>query len=118
MDLSKMNKIGHTKEFHINQIILDEQCMDTTIFIVLKGTIEVIEKARNSNVHIKAGEFFGGIPIIQDGIRLYTVRALEEGTTLFIIQASTYSSLIDKCPEVYVKVFSNLLNCVRRALMN
>lgn len=116
MDLSKMKKVGHTKVYSTNNIILDEQCTDTTIYIVLQGEVVVIEKARNSNVHLKAGEFFGGIPIIQDNIRLYTVMALEENTIVFQIEASTYGSLIEKCPQVYVKIFWNLLNHVKKGI--
>lgn len=113
MDLSKMNKIGLSRVYGANNIILDEQCTDTTIYIVLQGEVEVIEKARNSVFHIKAGEFFGGIPIIQDSIRLYTIKALVEETIVYHIQASTYGSLIDRCPEVYVKIFANLLKHVK-----
>ncbi|GEM_PF-5422512 len=113
MDLSKMNKIGHSEAYDKNNIILDEQCTDTSVYIVLQGEVEVIEKARNSIFHIKTGEFFGGIPIIQDSIRLYTVKALVDKTIVYHIQASTYRSLIDRCPEVYVKIFSNLLKRVK-----
>lgn len=116
MDLSKMNKNGHSKAYDKNTIILDEQCTDTTIYIVLQGEVEVTEKARNAISRIKAGEFFGGIPIIQDGIRLYTVKALMDQTIVYQIQASTYGSLIDKCPEIYVKIFANLLKSVREGI--
>jgi CRP-like cAMP-binding protein len=108
-----MNKVGKSKVYNTNSIILDEQCTDTIIYIVLKGAVEVIEKARNSHVHVKAGEFFGGIPVLQDSIRLYTVIALEENTIVFEIQAGTYNSLIEKSPEMYTKIFAKLLNQVR-----
>ncbi|KAB1440174.1 cyclic nucleotide-binding domain-containing protein [Candidatus Galacturonibacter soehngenii] len=116
MDLSKMNKVGHSKVYDTNNIILDEQCTDTTIYIVLQGEVEVTEKARNSIFHIKTGGYFGGIPIIQDSIRLYTVKALMDQTIVYHIQASTYGSLIDKCPEIYVKIFANLLKHVREGI--
>ncbi|WP_099469939.1 cyclic nucleotide-binding domain-containing protein [Konateibacter massiliensis] len=116
MNLSEMNKVGKTKVYKKNAIILDEQSTDTTICIVLQGEVEVIEKVRNTNTYIKAGEFFGGIPILQDAIRLYTVKALEDNTTLFQIQTSTYNSLIMKAPDMYFKIFINLLNKVRTGI--
>lgn len=116
MDLSNMSKVGKTKIFHTNSIILDEQCTDTIINIVLQGKVEVEEKARNSKVHIKVGEIFGGIPIMQDSIRLYTAKALVDDTIVFQIQGSTFGSLIEKCPEVYVRVFKKLLNHVKSGI--
>lgn len=113
MNLSKMNKVGIKKVYNANSIILDEQCTDTIIYIVLQGEVVVLEKARSSHVHVKAGEVFGGIPVLQDSIRLYTIIAVAKDTIVFQIQASTYNSLIEKSPEIYVKIFANLLNHVR-----
>jgi CRP-like cAMP-binding protein len=116
MNLSEMNRIGRTKVYGKDSIILDERSTDTLIYIVLQGEVEVIEKKRNSKSIVKAGEYLGGIPILQDNIRLYTVKALEEKTTIFQIKSSTYSSLIEKCPEIYTKVLINLLNKVRAGI--
>lgn len=119
MNLSEMKKLGTTKVYNKDSIILDEQCTDTLIYIVLQGEIEVIEVGRGishtSNI-IRAGEYFGGIPILQDHIRLYKATALEDATTVFQIKASTHSSLIEKCPEMYGKIYIRLLNSVREGI--
>lgn len=116
MNLSEMKKIGKTKVYNTNSIILDEQCTDTVIYIVLQGRVEVIEKVRDSRIIIEAGGYFGGVPILQDSIRLYTVKAAEDNTIVFQIQASTYSSLVKKSPEIYAKIFLKLLNHVREGI--
>lgn len=113
MNMSEMNKVGTSKVYNKDSIILDEQCTDTTIFIILQGQVEVSEKARNSKVYRKVGEYFGGIPILQDGIRIYTIKAIEDNTIVFQIRSSTYNSLIEKCPDMYYKILINLLNQVR-----
>ncbi|OYO84483.1 hypothetical protein CG709_14885, partial [Lachnotalea glycerini] len=80
------------------------------------GEVEVVERKRNSKVVIKSGEYFGGIPVLQDNIRLYSAKALQDNTTIFQIQSSTYRCLIEKSPEMYSKVFINLLNRVRAGI--
>jgi len=119
MNLSEMNRIGNTKVYRSGSIILDEQCTDTLIYIILKGEVEVVEISRNgrkSGHIVRAGDFFGGIPILQDHIRLYTATAVKDDTTVFQIKASTHSSLIEKCPDMYGKVFVRLLNRVRAGI--
>jgi CRP-like cAMP-binding protein len=113
MNLSEMNKIGKTKVYGKNSIILDEQSTDTLIYIVLQGEVKVVEYKIENSIIIKPGEYFGGIPILQDYIRLYSAIALEDITKVFQIKTSTYSSLVEKCPDIYAKVFIKLLNNVR-----
>lgn len=116
MKLSEMAKMGETHVYKKDSIILDEQCTDTLIFIVLKGKVEIVEEKIKTRIIIGAGEYFGGIPILQDNIRLYSAFALQDKTTVFQVKASTHSSLIEKCPEMYGKIFVRLLNSVRAGI--
>jgi signal-transduction protein with cAMP-binding, CBS, and nucleotidyltransferase domain len=116
MNLSEVNKVGITKIYTKDSVILDERSTDTVIFIVLQGKVEVIEAKINTNIIVAAGEFFGGIPILQDHIRLYSAIALEDNTTVFQIHTSTHNSLLEKCPDMYSRIFIRLLNNVRAGI--
>ncbi|MFA9376923.1 MAG: cyclic nucleotide-binding domain-containing protein [Lachnotalea sp.] len=116
MKLSEMIKIGKAQIYEKNSIILDEQCTDTLIYIVLKGEVQVIEAKKALGICIKSGDYFGGIPSLQDHIRLYSAVATEDNTTVFQIKASTHNSLIEKCPDMYTKVFIRFLNNVRAGI--
>lgn len=111
-----MNKVGKIVEYNTNDVILDRECIDRNIFIILSGRAEIVEINKNYTNQLIAGSIIGGIPVLQDNISLYTLRALEDKTSVFEISSSTYESLITKCPDLYIKIFINLLNKVRNGI--
>ena len=84
---------------------------DGQAFYILSGKTRLIHTDENGDEEIRdyeTGEFLGGITLLSDTLRFFSLKALEE-TTCLIITREKFQSAIQQYPEVIPRIVMPLL---------
>jgi len=104
LDLSTLKKIGAVERFGIDESVFLQGEKGDSMYIVLQGSIAVIvnsefDGTENQLAVLKSGDFFGEMSLIQDEVRMASVRTLENAA-LFKIGKDKFEEFISKEPKM------------------
>ncbi|MEW6652765.1 MAG: Crp/Fnr family transcriptional regulator [Bacteroidota bacterium] len=118
--IEKIEKIGSSKFYAKNEVILMEEEAGTALFVIVKGKVKV---SRNSNdgrevilTILGESDFFGEMAILDGLTRSATVTAIDK-SELFIIQRNDFLNLLYEHPEVSIALLQELTRRLRNADM-
>ena len=103
--------------FDPGQIVIKEGSKDTSAFIILSGTAQVLKNSGGAEVAVatlEQGQVFGEMGLIEDRPRSATVRALTELKTR-IITRERFNDLLRKRPSVLIPIMKSLFERLRQA---
>jgi len=111
--LTKMNK----KEYLKGDIILMEDEIGDTFFIILEGSVKVTKDSEDGREVILAvlssGNFFGEISLLDGKTRSANAISLEK-TKLMILKRHDFLNLIQEIPQISISLLSELANRIRK----
>ena len=109
-DLAALNARGHLREVRTGEILFAEGDRDLPFFVVLEGSIEIVEHSRGTphtvTVH-RPGGFTGDVDMLSGRAVLVTGRAAEDGRVLELSNVELRRA-VDELPElgeILVKAF-------------
>lgn len=104
IDLSTLKKIGVVERFGTDESIFLQGENGDSMYIVLQGSVEVVinsefDGAENQVAVLTSGDFFGEMSLIQEEVRMATIRTLENAA-LFKIKKDKFEDFISKEPKM------------------
>lgn len=103
--------------FDPGEIVIKEGSRDTSAFIILSGSAQVVKNSREGDVvvaSLEEGQVFGEMGLIEDRPRSATVRAVGELKTR-IITRDQFNELLTKRPSVLIPIIKSLFERLRQA---
>jgi len=105
--------------YRTGEMIFEEQSASDELYIVARGEVEIlvdpsiiearpIQSRLVTIATMRAGQVFGEIALVDQGLRSAGARSAAENTRLLIIPRSRLLNLCDKNPELGYKVMRNL----------
>ncbi len=117
--LGKIINITYIKTYQKGETIFNETDIGKAIFIIGRGNIEITKKISERQegilVVLAPGDFFGEMALLEELPRSATARAVEE-SEIYIIYKVNFDSLIEKYPQVGVKITKNLATILSKRL--
>ena len=111
--LSKMTKKNYSK----SEIILMEDEVGDTFFIILEGSVKVTRDSEDGREVILAvlssGNFFGEISLLDGKTRSANAIAVEK-TSLMILKRNDFLQLIKEIPQISISLLSELAKRIRK----
>lgn len=104
------------KGFSAGDVIIEEGTKDTSAFIILTGTVEVIKRAGKQQVKMATlgeGQVFGEMGLIEDRPRSATVRALSD-IKVRVIDRERFNELLRTKPSVLIPILKSLFERLRQ----
>ena len=117
--LGRIINITYTKMYQKGETIFNESDIGKAIFIIVSGNVEITKKISEKEegilVILGSGDFFGEMALLEELPRSATARAIEE-SEIYIIYKVNFDSLIEKYPQVGVKIIKNLAAILSKRL--
>ena len=117
--LGRIINITYTKMYQKGETIFNEGDIGKAIFIIVSGNVEITKKISEKEegilVILGSGDFFGEMALLEELPRSATARAIEE-SEIYIIYKVNFDSLIEKYPQVGVKIIKNLAAILSKRL--
>ena len=99
------------------QVILVEEELGQTLFIILKGTVKISRTSEEGREVIltilKAGDFFGELSLLDGKGRSATVVSMED-SELLALRRSEFLLLLEKYPSISVELLKVLADRLRK----
>jgi CRP/FNR family cyclic AMP-dependent transcriptional regulator len=132
VEIKKLLEICHKVNFTANEIIMKEGDIGDSLYIILRGTVEVIKslvisefsedsyhEAHKDKVFTKLDEkshsIFGEIALLDERKRTATIRAVT-GCSLFEIKKNDFLNIIENDNSLGCKILLNLARIVSTRL--
>lgn len=117
--LGRIINITYTKVYKKGEIIFNEGEIGKAVFIVASGSVEITKKISEHEESILIilcpGDFFGEMALLEELPRSATARAIED-SEIYIIYKVNFDSLIEKYPQVGLKIIRNLATILSKRL--
>lgn len=117
--LGKIINITYTKVYQKDETIFSEGDIGKAIFIIAAGSVEITKKISEKEekilITLSTGDFFGEMALLEELPRSATARTMEE-TEIYIIYKVNFDSLIEKYPQVGLKITKNLAAILSKRL--
>ncbi len=106
------------KNCHKDQVILVEEELGQTLFIILRGTVKITRGSDEGReviiTMLKSGDFFGELSILDGKGRSASVVSMEE-SELLTLRRNDFLHLLEKYPQIGVEMLKVLADRIRRA---
>jgi CRP/FNR family transcriptional regulator, cyclic AMP receptor protein len=109
--------MDRARVFEPGEIVIKEGAKDTSAYIILSGSAQVIKHSGGREVivaDLEEGQVFGEMGLIEDRPRSATVRAITELKTR-IITREQFNDLLCKRPSVLIPIMKSLFERLRQA---
>ncbi|WP_408956373.1 Crp/Fnr family transcriptional regulator [Natroniella sp. ANB-PHB2] len=117
-EAKEIKKIIHTKEYKEGEIIFFEDEPGEALFLVQEGKVKLIKMIESGEEQIlnilKQGSMFAEVVLFDGGRYPATAIVLEE-STIGIINRKDMIQLIDKVPDIALKILKVMSKRLRRA---
>ncbi len=117
-DVSQVADQCVRRECYRDQVILVEEDVGQTLFIILKGTVKITrtsDEGREVIITIlKAGDFFGELSLLDGKGRSATVVAMEE-SELLTLRRSEFLLLLERYPQLSIELLKVLAARIRQS---
>jgi CRP-like cAMP-binding protein len=101
-ELDMLAELCQIKEYKGGEIVFHEGEVGNTLYVIVKGEVEVLRKDRSGNLKqltaLRDPDFFGEMSLIDKELRSATIRAAAETTLLVLTNENLHS---------FAKVFKN-----------
>jgi CRP-like cAMP-binding protein len=99
--LTRIANLCREETHHKGEVIVREKEPTTDLYIIQKGTVEVVLGSPSLPgptplVHLGKGQIFGEVALVDRGLRSATVSAIADGTTLYAINRDDFIKLCDE----------------------
>jgi CRP-like cAMP-binding protein len=117
--LQEIFSIGHIESYDAGETIISTGEVSDDLYVVKEGMVEVLVTGGNLPdvpgapqltplVQLGQGQVFGEMALIDRGERSATIRALEDGTELFVIPREDFWTLCDADHHIGYIVMRNI----------
>ena len=118
IELEAINQLSFTKKCPKDTIILLENEEGDALFIIIKGKVKVTTFSESGKEVIfsmlKEGDFFGDMSLLDGNPRSATVISIED-SELRLIRRNDFKTLMQKYPEIALKLLEELTSRLRKA---
>jgi CRP-like cAMP-binding protein len=117
--LELVAELCHEVHFRTGEIIFEEQSASDELYVIARGEVEIlvdpsIIEATPSTPRpvtiatMRAGQAFGEIALVDQGLRSASARSAAENTRLLVIPRTKLLNLCDNRPELGYRVMRNV----------
>lgn len=118
-EIGRLISIGHWEVYNAHQTIIHEGAPPDSLYIIQKGMVEVVVPhgvvpdvagplKATPVVRLGEGQIFGEMGLVDRGARSATVRALVDGTTVFVLPQDAFYDLCEKSHSIGYAVMRNI----------
>jgi len=118
-DIRQLVAIGRWATYNADETIIHEGDPSDSLYIVQRGMVEVVvphgavpdvpgPPEATPVVRLGEGQMFGEMGLVDRGARSATIRALVDGTTVFIIPQDAFYALCDQNHSIGYTVMRNI----------
>lgn len=118
-DIQRLVTIGHWETYNAGETIIREGDPSDALYIIQKGMVEVVVPRGavpdipgplepQPVVRLGEGQMFGEMGLVDRGRRSATVRALTDGTTVFVLPREAFMNLCESCHSIGYVVMRNI----------
>ncbi len=111
MELQELTKIVNKVCFHKGDIITDQDNNSREVYVLIKGSVDIISLKGIKLYRITKGEAFGEFAMI-GGIQRTAVAVAREESWVLIVSMNHLESLGEEFPEIYRKITKNLVKSI------
>lgn len=119
--LSYLSKIAELREYPPESIIIEEDSMGDSLFVVSKGIVQILKTkskgAFKTLAILKDGEFFGEMSLIDSAPRSASVKAITE-VRVVVVEKQALESLFETNPKAFAKILHSIALEIIRRLRN
>ncbi len=119
-DVSQIADQCVRRECHKDHVILVEEELGQTLFIILRGTVKITrtsDEGREVIIAIlKTGDFFGELSLLDGKGRSATVVAMSQAE-LFTLRRSEFLMLLERYPQISIELLKVLGDRIRKCNM-
>lgn len=105
-------EITTKKEYNKGDTILAENMSSLSLYVILDGSVEILKNISvekdKSLMTLMAGECFGELSLFDDAPHSAVVKASED-TALLIISKNKFDILMEKNPQLGIKILKKLI---------
>ena len=105
------------RTYQKNEVVFDEGAEGNEMFIVHRGKVKVLKKAKGRAKATLAilgpGEFFGEMAIIDSSPRSASVVAEEDGTELIVLDKLKFTYMVQQLPDFSLAIMQKLSQRLR-----
>lgn len=112
--LDRLAAVAGEQEFRTGQFIVRQGQVGTGLYVVVKGSVNVIRGAEDVVATLRAGDFFGELSVIDQHPRNASVQAVED-TSVLAIASWDFIALIESDPALALNLLKGLVARVRAA---
>jgi CRP-like cAMP-binding protein len=118
--LSDIEKLGETKKFNKDAVILFEKQSDSALIIVLKGRLRLTKMSEDGNEVtldiVEEADYWGDTSIL-DGLPPTVNITAQEDSEVFIIKRDDFLNHLKKNPAISISLLSELTKKLRSCSM-
>ena len=108
MEMQQISKIINKVNFQKGDIITDVNNKSRDIFVLIEGRVDIVSLHGVPLYRVSNGEIFGELAVVPNVKRTGVAIAREESWVL-IMNFSHLEALGEQFPDVYTKVYSNII---------
>ena len=110
--IGKLVTAMYSRKYEAGEIICSENELGKALFIIMNGEVGITRKSgmlRQEKIisHLKSGEFFGEMAMLEEKPRVATAKALTD-CELYIIYKANFDNMIEKDPKIGLLVIKNI----------
>ena len=118
-DLISIIKYFHTRKFSANEILFCDTSPSQSLFFIKSGKIKIYNEAHNNlnnSIILKPGDFFNELAFVDKPIEKIVAVAEKDSEVLMLLK-SDFSLIIERKPNLAVKLLQNLAFILKERLM-
>jgi len=117
-ELEKIRKLCVTKHYGKDQLILIEQDIGNSMFLIQKGRVKVFRMTEDGREVIltilEDGDFFGELSLLDEKERSASVMAIENSEVL-LLRRGDFLRLLEEYPQIAIALLKELAARIRRS---
>lgn len=118
-ELENLGSLVFEKTFTLGATLFVEGMSGEILYLVRRGSVEILKKQPDGSekmlASLKPGEFLGEMTLIENQPRSATARVAEE-STLLIMTKKSFQAMLEKHPQMSVKILLEFLKSANRRL--
>lgn len=117
-DLMKIRKLCVTQHYEKDRLILIEEDIGKTLFLIQKGRVKVSRMSDDGREVIlsilESGGFFGELALIDGKARSASVTAIEDAEAL-LLHRGEFMALLEDYPQIAISLLKELATRIRKS---
>ncbi len=117
-DLEKIIQVATKQRYHKDNIILIEEEVGSTMFIILSGRVKISRISDDGREVILSilsdGDFFGEMSLLDGHTRSASVTAIEE-SELLVIRREEFLQMLRDFPQIAINLLKELAQRIRKS---